>query len=317
MTSATVSRLIKEELLNSAYPEIYRPVKRVAPKSIRKIKKAPKEEIKIEIPLKRKKRSNKSIDRLRLDIDSDSDNDVDIVATSAPRRPYQWKGRRVRKILRPGTVISFTPGQMSSQTVKRSYDEVYADNDILEQAEAGVGEFAYGKRPRIQETILLDNKNSTPSLTPITPQIPVQVSARKRPIDLQPTVQMMVPSKIRKISDVDMISPMAVEFPDTGPSSLFNSKNEPTKMEIDDITIRPLKQVTSDIGVQTVDVSVPTTSSVSRRAQGVRYHPSIIMGPKYVRRRRRRRRQNRRRRRATSSIGILPQITYHPTINPL
>lgn len=326
MTSAAVSRLIKEELLSSAYPEVYRNIKRVAPKSIRKIKKAPKDEIKIEI--KPKKRSNRvSVDAAYRS--SDDDDDLEIVRALAPRRPYQWKGRRVNKVLRPGTVIQFAPGQRYGVPTKRSYDEVFADEDILQQAEAQVGEFAYGKRPRIEEAIILDHSNTTPSLAPITPQIPVvPLSAKKRPVELQPTIQMMVPSKrarIVKSEAADIPSAMSVDLPDTGPSSLFAlpvKKDSISKMEIDDITVRPIKKVTSEIGVQTIDVKVPTRKSYGPASkvmpQGVRYHPSITLGPKVtVSRRRRRRRRHTRRRRASSSVGIIPQVTYHPTINPL
>lgn len=324
MTSAAVSRLIKEELLNSAYPEVYRNIKRVAPKSIRKIKKAPKEEIKIEI--KPKKRNNRiSVDAAYRDA---GDDDVEIVRALAPRRPYQWRGRKVNKILRPGTVIQFTPGQRVGRPTKRAYDEVYADEDILQQAEQQVGEFAYGKRPRIEEAIILDSSNDTPSLAPVTPQFPiVPMAGKKRAIELQPTVQMMVPSKRAKIvkSEIaDIPTAMNVDLPDTGPSSLFTipapvKKEAVTNMEIDNITVRPVKRVTSDIGVQTIDLKVPTPNIYGPASkvmpQGVRYHPSITIGPKVIRRRRRRRRQSRRRK-APSSVGIIPQVTYHPTINP-
>lgn len=318
MTSAAVSRLIKEELLSSAYPEVYRNIKRVAPKSIRKIKK-PKEEIKIEF--KPKKRQNiRSVDAAYNDVD-----DVEIVRALAPRRPYQWTGRRVNKVLRPGTVIQFTPGQRTGRTYKRSYDEVYSDADILQQAQERSGEFAYGKKPRIEEAIILDSTNDTPSLAPITPQYPiVQMAGKKRPIELQPTVQMMVPTKKAKIiksETADLPTPMNVDLPDTGPSSLFAipvKKESVSKMEIDDITVRPIKKVTADLGVQTIDVKVPTSSGSYGPAskimpQGVRYHPSIKLGSKVIRRRRRRRRQSRKKR--APSAGIIPQVTYHPTIN--
>lgn len=329
MTSAAVSRLIKEELLNSAYPEIYdhRPIRRVAPKSIRKIKKAPKEEIKIEI--KPKKRAN----RASVDVAYNEADDVELVRALAPRRPYQWKGRRVQKVLRPGTVIQFTPGERSGRALKRSYDEVYADSDVLDQAQQRFGEFAYGKRARVEDAIILDDSNATPSMTPLTPQIPVApISGKKRPVELQPTVQMMVPTKKAKIvkSEVDDAPvAMSVDLPDTGPSSLFQiPKPEPTsQMEIEDITVRPFKKLSSEIGVQTIDVKVPAattvTSAVKKYAptskimpQGVRYHPSITFGPKVVRRRRRRRRQSRKTR-APSTVGMLPRVTYHPSINPL
>lgn len=323
MTSATVSRLIKEELLSSAYPEIYEPrnIKRVAPKSIRKIK-TPKEEIKIEIKPKRKRENS-------INVDSAYNDEVEFVRSFAPRRPYQWKGRKVKKILRPGTVVSFTPGQRSGTAIKRTYDEVYADEDILQQAAEGTGEFAYGKKRKLgDDAIILDENNRTPSLVPVTPQIPVRpMAGKKRPIELQPTVQMLIPSKrarLLKPESNSSVVPMALDLPDVGPSSLFQlpKVETETKMEIDDIKVRPIKKVTSEIGVQTVDV---TTSASSKKMwgpaskklpQGVRYHPSIILGPKVVNRRRRRRKQNRKRRRS-SAIGILPQVTYHPTINAL
>lgn len=113
-----------------------------------------------------------------------------------PRRPYQWKGRRVRRMLKPGTVVTFTPGQRSARRMRREYDEVHADADILEQAEAREGEFAYGKRRALMTT-----SNPTPSQVPVTPQTTIAPSeAAKLQDKLLPTVQLLVPRK-RKAQD--------------------------------------------------------------------------------------------------------------------
>nr|WRQ19850.1 MAG: pV protein [unidentified adenovirus] len=351
MTSAAVSRLIKEELLNSAYPEYYaapsRPIRRVVPKQERKIKyevKPKLEELKVEIKKSDRKRRGDAINY---------DDEVEFVRTFAPRRPYQWKGRRVRRVLRPGTVVSFTPGQRSGTRSKRSYDEVYADDDILQQAADLSGEFAYGKRRRLAgpEALVLDTQNSTPSLVPVTPQAVLLPSVgigrkRGRVGDLQPTVQMMVPAKRTRNHNAYPAATQTItikdeDMSDVGPSSLFlppvKKEEVVTKMEIEDVKIRPIKQVTPEIGVQTVDVSVPVSrgvqtdledlamatprSSTNRRIiPQVRYHPSIKLGPKVVRTRRRRRRRRTTNTRhwiapSTTRRGDpLPRVQYHPTI---
>lgn len=337
MTSAAVSRLIKEELLNSAYPEYYsgrssRPLLRVAPKSIRKIKKS-EPEVKIEIKKTDRKRRNLG----NINLDSEDDDDVEVVRALAPRRPYQWKGRKVKKVLRPGTVVQFSPGMRSGPALKRNFDEVFADTDILEQADQRLGEFAYGKRSRL-EALVLDDRNSTPSLRPVTAQVPLPIAGKKREAgELQPTVQVMVPAKRRRNHNVypgyvPPTQPIKDEdMPDVGPSSLFFDNippvpPSPTKMDIEEIKIRPVKKVTSDIGIQTVDIQVPVSEAVQTEIsknipkipQGVRYHPSIVLGPKVVRKRRRRRRTASRRvwkTPATTPSGVpLPRVQYHPTI---
>lgn len=334
MTSATVSRLVKEELLNSAYPEYYpsRVIRRVAPKQERKIKIDPT--IKIET-VDRKRRAAKPLNY---------DTEVEFVRSFAPRRPYQWKGRKVQRVLRPGTVVQFTPGVRTSSVSKRSYDEVFSDLDILDQAEQRIGEFAYGKRPKI-EAVALDTNNSTPSLKPVTPQMPIKLASKRSMVgDLQPTVQVMVPTKKRKTiplqnvkiepenivmeevistpNIVDIKPPIATQPVLTIPAVSTTAIQTP--MEVEDIKIRPIKQVTSDIGIQTVDVQVPISNSISstsyipKRVQGLRYHPSIIIGPKVVNKRRRRKRTVKRVWRApskTSTGSLLPKVIYHPSIN--
>ncbi|ARE31886.1 pV [red squirrel adenovirus 1] len=343
MTSAAVSRLIKEELLTSAYPEHYssstlaRPIRRVVPKQERKIKILPKSEtVKVEI----KKSDRKRRSGLQYD------DEVEFVRTFAPRRPYQWKGRKVKRVLRPGTVVTFTPGERTGVRSKRGYDEVYADEDILQQAAELTGEFAYGKRRRTGEALVLDTKNETPSLVPITPQTVLPIAGIKRAhgAELKPTVQVMVPAKRTRNHNsypaTETITVKEEDMMDVGPSSLFVKSESPeTKMEIEDIKIRPIKQVTPEIGIQTVDIKVPVSREVQTDLsdiatatppstkgrptlpQGVRYHPSITFGPKVVRTRRRRRRrraaESRRRWRmpAVTSKGVqLPRVTYHPSI---
>ena len=117
---ATLSkRKIKEEMLQVVAPEIYGPPQ--ADQKPRKIKRVKKK-------------------------DEVDEGAVEFVREFAPRRRVNWKGRRVQRVLRPGTAVVFTPGERSSVRMKRSYDEVYGDDDILDQAAERAGEFAYGKR---------------------------------------------------------------------------------------------------------------------------------------------------------------------------
>ncbi|AEF59051.1 V [Simian adenovirus 20] len=228
-------RKFKEELLQALVPEIYAPAPDVKP--TRRLKRVKKQE-------KLEKKEEDEVLAL-----GEGDGDVEFVRTFAPRRRLNWKGRKVQRILRPGTVISFNPGEKSSwKGFKRSYDEVYGDEDILEQALDRSGEFAYGKKARTGEiAIPLDTSNPTPSLKPVTLQQVLPVSApTKRGIkreggELQPTMQLLVPKK-QKLEDVlDMLK---VE-PDVQP----------------DIKIRPIKQVAPGMGVQTVDIQIPVSSA--------------------------------------------------------
>ncbi|CBF14252.1 unnamed protein product [Simian adenovirus 31] len=227
-------RKIKEEMLQVIAPEIYGPPKKEEQDfKSRKIKR-----------VKKKKK------------DDDADGEVEFLRATAPRRPVQWKGRRVKRVLRPGTAVVFTPGERSTRTFKRVYDEVYGDEDLLEQANERFGEFAYGKRQRPlgkeDEDLLalpLDRGNPTPSLKPVTLQQVLPSSApseTKRGLkreggDLAPTVQLMVPKRQRL---EDVLEKMKVD-PGLQP----------------DIRVRPIKQVAPGLGVQTVDVVIPTGNS--------------------------------------------------------
>ncbi|HBP3303538.1 TPA: hypothetical protein L5Y40_006809, partial [Pseudomonas aeruginosa] len=93
-----------------------------------------------------KPRKLKRVKKKKKDDDDELDDEVELLHATAPRRRVQWKGRRVRRVLRPGTTVVFTPGERSTRTYKRVYDEVYGDEDLLEQANERLGEFAYGKR---------------------------------------------------------------------------------------------------------------------------------------------------------------------------
>lgn len=104
----------------------------------------------------------------------------------------------------------FTPGERSSTTFKRSYDEVYGDDDILEQAADRLDEFAYGKRTRSSPkeeavSIPLDHGNPTPSLKPVTLQqvlpVPARRGVKREGEDLYPTMQLMVPKR-QRLEDV-------------------------------------------------------------------------------------------------------------------
>lgn len=307
MTSAAVTRRIKEELLDNFVTS--RPVRRV------------------ELGTRRKALKEAQIKKRRgdLTLSYDSDGEVELVRASAPRRPYQWRGRRVQRVFRPGTVVSFTPGERNTTRVKRP-----AELEI----EDAVVDLGYGKRRRT-EAVVLDTSNSTPSLRPVTSQTVVPLAGVKRAGDFQPTVQVMVPLKRARGQ-----SPVRVEDVAVGTSSATDP------IEVEDITVRPVKQVTPEIGVQTVDVnvnvpvsrevqteamdvSVPVYSTRRRRTlipRGLRYHPSITLGPRVVRTRRRRRRRrtatsasSSRRRRWTAPLrtsrgDVLPRVTYHPSI---
>ncbi|ARQ79753.1 V [Bat mastadenovirus WIV17] len=116
------SRKIKEEMLQVIAPEIYKPKK---------------------FKIKKKDVKPKKI----------SSSEVEEVMYIPPQRKYQWTGRKVAKVARPGVVVTYTPGLRSGISSKRPYDEVYADNDILEQASLKTGEFAYGKQPKIESIV--------------------------------------------------------------------------------------------------------------------------------------------------------------------
>lgn len=172
-----------------------------------------------------------------------SDGDVEIVGVSAPRRRYQWKGRKVRPYLRPGAFVHFTPGQRSGVRTKRAYDEVIADDSILEDMERGEGEFRYGKRSRYEP---LDRSNPTPSLKPVSEQYPVAMPGQAM---LLPTVQVMAPRK-RRIKDE----------PETAFDVKRRIKAEDVKdglVQVEDIKVRAPKRVAPNVEVHTVDISVP------------------------------------------------------------
>ncbi|AAN17483.1 L2 pV 39 kDa protein [Human mastadenovirus B] len=220
-------RKYKEEMLQVIAPEVYgQPLKdEKKPRKIKRVKKDKKEE------------------------EDGDDGLAEFVREFAPRRRVQWRGRKVRHVLRPGTSVVFTPGERSSATFKRSYDEVYGDDDILEQAADRLGEFAYGKRSRITSkdetvSIPLDHGNPTPSLKPVTLQqvLPVtpRTGVKREGEDLYPTMQLMVPKR-QKLEDV--LEKVKVD-PDIQP----------------EVKVRPIKQVAPGLGVQTVDIKIPTES---------------------------------------------------------
>ncbi|ANQ44416.1 core protein V [Human adenovirus 4] len=221
-------RRFKEEMLQVIAPEIYGPAAAVKdernPRKIKRVKKDKKEEDNV-------------------------DDMVKFVREFAPRRRVQWRGRKVRPVLRPGTTVVFAPGERSGTTSKRSYDEVYGDEDILEQAAERLGEFAYGKRNRLAPlkeevvSIPLDHGNPTPSLKPVTlqqvlPNAAPRQGFKRQGEDVYPTMQLMVPKR-QKLEDV--LETMKVD-PDAQP----------------EVKVRPIKQVAPGLGVQTVDIKIPT-----------------------------------------------------------
>ncbi|BBE29310.1 pV [Bat mastadenovirus] len=213
---AAISRAVKQELLDDLYPEIY------VPKSRRRTKVKTEEKVDVKTLVKAKSKKRRAAKR------DAAEEEVEFVRNFAPRRPYQWKGRKVRAMVRPGVPVVFTPGQRSGKASKRVFDEVYADEDILDQAGAYINEFAYGKRAK-----LLTNFNPTPSQVPLTPQEPV---VRPGEAKLLPTVQVLAPKDIKN----EPILPV--------------SKSEAGDVKIEN---KGLEHVAPGLAVQTVDIKVP------------------------------------------------------------
>ncbi|BBE29340.1 pV [Bat mastadenovirus A] len=211
---AAISRAIKQELLEDLKPEIY-----LAPRRRPRVKTEEKVDVKTLVKAKSKKRRAAK---------QEEQADVEFVRRFAPRRPYQWKGRKVQAIVRPGVPVVFTPGQRSQRRIKRDYDEVYADEDILDQAGAMINEFAYGKRAQ-----LLTEHNPTPSQVPITEQEPVVRSGEAK---LLPTVQVLVPREVKR----ETVLPVG--------------KSEAGDVKIEN---KGVEEVAPGLGVQTVDIKVP------------------------------------------------------------
>lgn len=251
-------------MLEIIAPDIYAPTRR---RSVKVETKARVKTLKEEIKSKRKwKRPNMG----------DLADDLEVVGSTAPRRPYQWKGRRVRRVLRPGTAVVFSPGVRSRErAVKRVADEMHADEDILEQFESGEGEFRYGKRGRT-EALVLDSSNPTPSMQPVTPQMPIiPMSGAKRGSSAVATVQVLAPKK-RRISAVEEVftghSPMLAEMSEVAPGTAMllparavkvaRKRRAPTvnsgdPMVLEEVKVRDIKPVAPGLGIQTIDVKVP------------------------------------------------------------
>lgn len=229
----SVSRKIKEEALTDLLPDVYKPR--------RKPKREPRErkDVKALVKEERKKRTSLKRSRTLHDLSAiGGDDDVEVLGATAPRRPYSWKGRRVRRILRPGTVISFTPGQRSGRRPKREYDEVYADEDILQSAEAREGEFAYGKRQR-----LMTHHNPTPSKVPVTGQMTLAAdTVLPGQAKLLPTVQVLVPRRRPRTTE---------------------RRGRKPKVEV---KMRPTETIAPGLKVETMDVSIPVKSEESEAA---------------------------------------------------
>ncbi|UYL15012.1 protein V [Bat mastadenovirus] len=313
-----VSRKIKEEMLAMVEPEFYPDLKRK-----RAIKREIKEEpdvvfikseggdvkpfVKREIKKGRVKKAKK---------DDPYGDDVKFEGrVMSKRRPYQWKGRRVKKILRPGVPVIFTPGQRSGVAMKRTNDELFGDEDILEQMEKGEGEFAYGKQFRLSYDekpayLPLTVSNPTPSLKPVTEQKVVKVAkkrGRSEYDELQPTVQIME-SKRRRPNE-----------PDVGFS------------EVQDVKVRPIKQVADTVAVATVDVEMPQAAA-EQMIEAMEAQPSTSQAARAalptitpmetqastVRTLAVPTRKHKNRFPVTRNYGkansIMPQVVYHPSI---
>ncbi|AGK27171.1 pV [Simian mastadenovirus C] len=285
-------RKFKEELLQTLAPEIYG-----SPEVKRDIKRR---------DIKRVKKREKKEEELAMA--AAAEDAVEFVRSFAPRRRVQWKGRRVQRVLRPGTTVVFTPGQRSAvRGFKRQYDEVYGDEDILEQAAQQIGEFAYGKRSRGENVaVALDEGNPTPSLKPVTLQqvLPVSASTEskrgiKRELDLQPTLQLMVPKR-QKLEEV-----------------LENMKVDPTVEP--DVKVRPIKEVAPGLGVQTVDIQIPVSSSVeametqTETPTAATREVALQTEPWYEYATSAR---PRRTRRYAATSALMPEYALHPSITP-
>uniref|UniRef100_A0AAU6S540 Adenovirus core-capsid bridging protein V n=1 Tax=Pipistrellus pipistrellus adenovirus TaxID=3140007 RepID=A0AAU6S540_9ADEN len=340
------SRAIKQELLDSLVPEIYvGPAAGSRRRAVKRERKSKIEEgyVKLEPGVDLKRLDVKALTRkIKKKKKGGRDDDVEILGVSAPRRRYQWKGRKVTPYLRPGAFVHFTPGQRSGVRAKRAYDEVMADESILEDLERGDGEFRYGKRSRYEP---LDHSNPTPSLKPVSDQYPVVMPGQAM---LLPTVQVMAPRK-RRIK----------EEPETAFDVKRRIKSEDTKdglVQVEDIKVRAPKRVAPGVEVHTVDISVPEdvkppiqrAIAVARKRRAtpavsamtvlkeepmvvdskpvvkVEYGPANKIIPKYWKHpsqtvlppvsampKVRRRRRGERSRRASR---ILPEVVYHPSI---
>lgn len=276
---ASSSRQIKQELLETMVPDIYVPKRRrrrttvkLEPVKVESIKLDP---VKLESVVKKAKKRSSSNAFL--------DDDVELVRSFAKRRPYQWKGRKVNRVLRPGTTVVFTPGERNqTKAFKRSADEMFADNDILEQAQKLEGEFAYGKRGRIDPYVVLDDNNPTPSLYPVTPQLPVVGPSRavKRGSEAVSTIQLLAPKK-RRMTDDEKPFEIKVEekvpFPTreikTAVRKIAEIKNEP--MIVEDIKVRDIKPVAPGLALQTVDVKVPIKSESADVKMEIKEEPWV------------------------------------------
>ena len=258
---------IKRELLDDLAPDIYRPRKR-------KLKAEPKSEIKLEdikFEIKPKLKAKKKKKR--------GSSDVEFIGYTAPGRRYKWRGRKVRKVARPGTVIVYTPGERRyTKGFKRSADEMFADSDLLQQLENNDGEFAYGKRSRSVGPIAMDNHNPTPSMKPITPQIVLPTRGVKREGDLVPTVQLMAPKKRKSCCQSSNLEDFMRAEPGTatllparsikkaryrcGGATKCKLKIEDKKsiMGVDEIKVRDVKPITPNVGIQTIDIKMKEES---------------------------------------------------------
>ncbi|AWO77105.1 V [Tree shrew adenovirus 1] len=297
------SRQIKEEMLRVVAPEVYVD----SPK--RRIKREIKVKIEDSKPVIKKSRK-----RAR-NAPEDLDDDLEILGATAKRRPYQWKGRRVRRVLRPGTTVVFSPGQRSAtRALKRSADEMMADADILTQAALGEYEFAYGKRRPAY--VALDQSNPTPSLEPVTKQEPlpdlkpfVPLPRKRGMEDLAPTVQVLAPKKRRR---EEMIL-TGLPGPAPAVSAVDDMLVEDVKPDVGPIEIKPrgLKRVMPGVGVQTVDVAVSTDEPAPAPSIVVKDEPMqvdavSVSRPKLARRRSR----------WGPASSLMPDYVLHPSIVP-
>lgn len=208
------------------------------------------------------------------------------ISTETIEKPkYQWKGRKVKKIVRPGTAFMLSNSRISGR--KRQFDDLETDADILDQAKNLEGEFAYGKR-----FVPLDTSNPTPNLTPITPQTVMPTNES----NLQPTIQFLTekPLKRKRAESSEPVKRRRVLEPDLFSNSfetsglkrqrqedLFDSVPNSKRVRTEPkIIVRPLKRVKKNLSVQTVDVQIPNTRTLEEEMlQPVKIRNQISIRP--------------------------------------
>ncbi|AMB43154.1 V [Bat mastadenovirus WIV12] len=129
--------------------------------------------------------------------------EIEKAIIAPPRRKYRWRGRKVQKILRPGSAIMLSSVPKTRQ--KRTAEEMHTDIDILDQASKKEGEFAYGKMPHLE--IQTNKRKRERDISPhddfITTELKKQKIALEMPVlkRKRPSSEIESFSKKRKSDD--------------------------------------------------------------------------------------------------------------------